>query len=78
MTKLPTTNRDGFKLVLAWFVDQNGGRQYGAKKRMADALGVSRQSVDNYEDSGVPAKFVRKLSEITGLTAQQIAPEFFS
>lgn len=73
----PKTNRDGFQLVLAHFIRQNGGRTYRAKKLMADALGVSRQSVDNYEDTGIPSKYLKKVRELTGLKPEEILPESY-
>lgn len=73
----PKTNRDGFQLVLAHFVRKNGGRVYGAKKLMGDALGVSRKSVDNYEDTGIPSKYLKKVRELTGLKPEEILPESY-
>jgi hypothetical protein len=71
------TNQDGYKLVLDWFIAKNGGRRHGSKKIMAAALGISRQSADNYETSGIPPKYIRQIRKITGLTAAQIRPEEF-
>ena len=68
----PKDNREAYEMILALY-----GKRHGAKTKLANDLGVSRQSVDNYEDSGIPPKHWPKLKQIHGLTPDWICPEYF-
>ncbi len=74
MAKKPT-NAAAFQNVLAFFVEQNGGKKHGAKTLMAEALGVSRQSIDNMDGKGVRRKHVPALAKITGMKPEDILPD---
>ena len=51
------------------------GHEYGAAAWLADQLGVTRQSVDNWgKRDGFPRKYAAKLKEITGLTEADVWP----
>ncbi len=75
--KKKQTNLDGFQTVLAFFIEKNG-RKFGAKKMLADSLGVSRAVADIWEKRGIPAKYIPKLVKITGLRPEDILPEYFA
>lgn len=71
-SKKPKTNKEAYEFLLGLY-----GKRHGAKTKLANDLGVSRQSVDNYEDSGIPPKHWPKLRELHGLTPDWISPELF-
>jgi hypothetical protein len=70
---IPSTDRDGYNLVLAHFMTD--GKRHGAKSRMAEALGVSRAVADSWERNGIPVKYIPALKELTGLNGRQMRPE---
>ena len=76
MTK-PITNIDGIALVLETIRQQQSfPTSYGVKSWLAKQLGVTRQTILNWEDrDGVPRESVAAISEITGLSEMQIRPE---
>lgn len=75
-----STNAQGAELVVrtlldSWYKENNS--YYGAFQWLADQLGVTRQSVDNYRNrQEFPAKHVPNLCEIfPGLKPSDIRPE---
>jgi hypothetical protein len=70
--KRPKTNLEAYEFILSLY-----GKRHGAKTKLANDLGTSRQSVDNYQDSGIPAKHWPKLKQLHGLTPDWICPEYF-
>lgn len=72
---MKNSNATGYQKVLDFFVEENGGRKYGAKTLMANRLGISLASADGYEEKGFPLKHWPKLKEITGFAKTDIWPE---
>ncbi len=84
MAKKPT-NADGLKMVLSCFKQDGdavragvGGEWYGAKTRLAEFLGLTRQGIHKWEKTGIPTNYLPKLRERTGLTNAQMVPELFA
>lgn len=52
------------------------GHEYGALAALAEQLGVSRNTLDNWSRrAGFPPQYVAKVSEITGLPQKVIRPK---
>jgi hypothetical protein len=52
------------------------GKIHGSKAWLADQLGTSRQTVDNWGNrAGFPERHVKKISKITDLTHEQVHPD---
>lgn len=73
--KTPETNAEGFELALAFFIEKNGGRKYGAKTLMATELGVSRAVVDSWEGVGIPRRHLENVSKKTGYPTTTLKPD---
>jgi hypothetical protein len=73
----PRTNLDGLALVLELIQKQQAfATSYGVKSWLATKLGVTRQTILNWEDrDGVPRESVSAVSKLTGLSVMQIRPE---
>ncbi len=65
-------NTDGYEAVLACF-----GKRHGAKTKLAEGLGVTRQVVDRWQRYGIPMKYASQLKKLTGLKPDEIWPENF-
>lgn len=79
------TNLDGLEMVLSCFKQEgdkvrqgDGGEWYGAKTRLAEFLGLTRQTIHYWGKTGIPTKYLPKLRERTGLTNAQMVPELFA
>lgn len=71
------TNADGLSLVLETIQKQQEfPTAYGVKSWLAAQIGVTRQSILNWEDrDGIPREHVEAVKKITGLDETQIRPE---
>jgi hypothetical protein len=58
------SDKDGFVLVLTKI----------SKSRLAAALGITRQAINNWGDV-VPERYAVRVSALTGLAVQSILPE---
>lgn len=71
------TNKDGLELVLSTIqAQQDYPTSYGVKSFLANHLGVTRQTILNWEDrDGVPREQLRAVCKLTGLSEMEIRPE---
>lgn len=49
----------------------------GSQKKIADSLNVSKQAVSAWKRNGVPAQYVNKLSDLTGIPRWIINPSLY-
>lgn len=49
----------------------------GSQQKIADCLKVSKQAVSKWKQNGVPAIYVNKLSDITGIPRWIINPSLY-
>ena len=73
----PRTNLDGIALVLETIQRQQSfNTSYGVKAWLANQLGVTRQTILNWEDrDGVPRDSLAEVCRLTGLSELQVRPE---
>jgi len=48
------------------------------KSRVAEKLGVSRQTIYNWERKKIPAERVVELSQVTGIARERLRPDLYT
>lgn len=51
-------------------------RAYGSRAKLANELGVTRQAISKWRH--VPLKYVRRLSQFTGLSPAALRPDVYA
>jgi DNA-binding XRE family transcriptional regulator len=51
------------------------GKKHGAVTWLASKIGVSRQTIDNWEDrAGFPERYVSKVAKVLGMAPEEVRP----
>ena len=52
-------------------------KHFGSQKRLADAAGVTPQSVTKWKRTGVPPRRVLELERLSGISRHELRPDVF-
>jgi hypothetical protein len=66
-----TPQNHGYSLALE-AARKISGKEHGSASWLAEQLGISRQRLFNYRDTGFPNEMVPQVSKITGVPAKKL------